>query len=214
LLETIHKKFPDPETFDDIGWSAITPDGVPLPRRKLKSSRGFARLNFVRSWDAHLDEDTPDEGETSLMQYWDALRAKYNATEYTLTHLSRSPVTSLLPPHWTVVNITVTEDHSTMFISRQCASKEPLIFCVPIKDRRECADDDGGPHLTFGEALLELEEIVKLSDVGTRQAVNVRNDDAEAKAEWWKGRKQLDRRMKVLLENIEFCWLGAFKVSI
>ncbi|KAJ3513288.1 hypothetical protein NMY22_g15087 [Coprinellus aureogranulatus] len=31
---------------------------------------------------------------------------------------------------------------------------------------------------------------------------------------WWKGRHALDLRLKELLENIEFCWLGAFKTIL
>ena len=42
----------------------------------------------------------------------------------------------------------------------------------------------------------------------------IKSDDRDAKAAWWAERKQLDLRMKGLVENIEFCWLGAFKVCL
>jgi separase len=118
---------------------------------------------------------------------------------------------SQFPPHWTVVHISLTPDKNTLFISRQNVSSGPLMFCVPLKGRRESDEDE---HLTFDDAVKELAEIIRLSDLGTRNAVNVRNDDPQARAAWWAERNTLDKRMQELLENIEFCWLGAFKVSI
>jgi separase len=67
--------------------------------------------------------------------------------------------------------------------------------------------------LGLQEALTELFEIVRLSDEGTRNAKHVKKDDPAARAAWWKERVALDTRLKTLLENIEFCWLGAFKVG-
>lgn len=118
---------------------------------------------------------------------------------------------SQFPPHWTVVYVSLTPDKSTLFISRQNISSEPLMFCVPLKGRRE---SDGEEHLTFDDAVKELAEIIRLSNQGTRNAVNVRNDDPQARTARWAERNVLDKRMQALLENIEFCWLGAIKVSI
>jgi separase len=53
-----------------------------------------------------------------------------------------------------------------------------------------------------------------LSDQGTKDAIHVKPDDDEARAAWWKQRAELDSRLKTLLENIEFCWFGAFKVKL
>jgi separase len=84
------------------------------------------------------------------------------------------------------------------------------MFCVPLKDRREGEEEQ---PLSYEDALAELAEIVKLSDDGARSAVNVKNEGSEAeRKKWWKNRMDLDERMKTLLENMEFCWLGAFKV--
>lgn len=97
-----------------------------------------------------------------------------------------------------------------MFVTRQRPSKDPLIFYIPLKGRRETIDDE---HLTFDHAIAELNDIIRLSDEGTKQAASVRND-RETRAAWWASRSALDRRMKELLDNIEFCWLGAFKVCL
>ena len=55
------------------------------------------------------------------------------------------------------------------------------MFCVPLKGRREPDEDE---HLTFDDAVKELAEIIRSSDQGTRNAVNVRNDDPQARVAW------------------------------
>jgi separase len=202
MLDAIQNKFPDVHTFDDLQWPLMTPNGTPLPRQK---NRHHARLEGLTGLD-----DEEDTEETSLKRYWETIKAKYKSQVFDATSLSTSRV-EMLPSNWTVVNISVTEDKSTMFMTRQRANTEPLMFCLPLKGRRENDEDE---HLTFDDALSELREIIKLSDEGTRRAVNVMNDDPQARAAWWAERSALDKRMQELLENIEFCWLGAFKVRV
>ena len=54
-------------------------------------------------------------------------------------------------------------------------------------------------------------QIIKGSDdtIKLASAGKVTTDDD--KIEWWNVRKALDSRMRQLVKNIEFCWLGAFK---
>jgi len=203
MLEAIQYKFPSVQ-FDDLEWPLMTPSGSPLPRKR--SSR-FRRLRTSSAEEASEDDDDPNARMTA---YWDSIRETY--AEQTLdTSLLSTTAMSQFPSHWTVVHISLTPDKSTLFISRQNVSSEPLMFCVPLKGRRESDEDE---HLTFDDAIKELAEIIRLSDQGTRNAVNVRNDDPRARAAWWAERNTLDKRMQELLENIEFCWLGAFKVGI
>ena len=96
-----------------------------------------------------------------------------------------------------------------MFVTRQRARQRPLIFCLPLKGRREGQEDE---HLTYDDAITELKEIIRLSDEGAQQAGGVKKDDKAGRVAWWKGRTDLDKRLKELLTDIEFCWLGAFKV--
>jgi separase len=161
---------------------------------------------FDSSIDSEDSEDSRDG--KPLKQYWETIRAKYLAHTPDPTTLSLDQADKL-PANWTVINISVTEDKSTMFVSRQRPNTEPLIFCVPLKGRRESDEDE---HLTFDDTLDELKEIIRLSDEGTRRAMHVKCDDQQARASWWAERGALDKRLKELLENIEFCWLGAFKV--
>lgn len=205
LLEAIQQKFPDSQAFDDLQWPLITANGSPLPRPKTRMRGRMALLNSFASEDSD-DESTTDEA--ILKQYWAGVRERYNARPITLANLSTSRA-DRLPKNWTVVSITITEDKNTMFVTRQHAAHQPLIFCLPLKGRRDAQEDE---HLTFGDALSELRAIIAASDEGTRGAVNVRNDDPQARAAWWSERSALDKRMQELLANIEFCWLGAFKV--
>lgn len=62
-----------------------------------------------------------------------------------------------------VVHINVTSDKSTLFISRQRGGAEssPLIFCIPLKVRRDNgAGDEGENHLLLEDALDELRDII------------------------------------------------------
>jgi separase len=209
LLETIPQKFLDSQTFEDLQWSLISSDCQPLPPPKINSIQARAKLNFGSIED--IDEDEDSSRTMSLKGYWEVIRDSCNAHWLSSGNLPLS-VRPSVPSNWTVVSISVTEDKGTMFVARQRASTEPLIFCVPLKERENACDDD--PHLTFDDALTELKEIIRLSDDGTRRAASVRNDDPHERAAWWTERSELDRRMRELLENIEFCWLGGLKVNV
>ena len=65
LLEAVQQKFPNLQTFDDLQWPPITPNGSPLPR---PNSRMRARMALMDSDD---ENDSSNLGETSLKQYWD-----------------------------------------------------------------------------------------------------------------------------------------------
>ncbi|KAG2038447.1 peptidase family C50-domain-containing protein [Suillus americanus] len=203
MLEAIQYKFPSVQ-LDDLEWPLMTPSGSPQPRKRPSKSR---RLRTSSTEEASDDDD---DSNASMTAYWDSIRETY-AEQTSDTSLLSTTAMSQFPSHWTVVHISLTPDKSTLFISRQNVSSEPLMFCVPLKGRRE---SDEVEHLTFDDAVKELAEIIRLSDQGTRNAVNVRNDDPRARAAWWAERNTLDKRMQELLENIEFCWLGAFKTIL
>lgn len=210
MLEAIQHKFPALTMFDDLQWPLASRTGSPI---SLTQSTAPSRLPLRRnSFGSELDvsDDEADDEERSLQDYWESVRSKYQSQAPDISTLSASQMAGL-PQNWTVVHISVTDDKSTLFVTRQHGGNvkaAPLVFCVPLKGRR---DDDEDEHLTFEDALREFNDIVKLSDEGTRGAVHIK-DDPEARARWWKERTTLDTRMRELLENIEFCWLGAFKV--
>ncbi len=116
-----------------------------------------------------------------------------------------------LPLDWVVISINVTEDRNTMFISRHQKSHEPLVFCIPLDRQGRREGDDESDIFTFDVGSKELKDIISASDhlSHTTSEYTTR----EQKIDWWAQRTALDQRMSELLTNMEFCWLGAFKVS-
>ncbi|KAF9003465.1 hypothetical protein BDZ89DRAFT_1095795 [Hymenopellis radicata] len=138
-----------------------------------------------------------EDCSTSLKAFWVSVQKRYQERDLDPSSLGENQLSSL-PANWSVVHITVTEDRSTMFISRTV--------------RRDGDDDD--EHLTFQDVIAEFQDIVRCSNETTKVAVHIKSDDEEARTKWWKERGALDTRLRDLLENLEFCWLGAFKTIL
>lgn len=110
-----------------------------------------------------------------------------------------------------VISINVTTDKTTMFVSRHQADHEPIVFCLPL-DRQGKREGEAEDELfTFDAAVKQLQGIIDESNDGARNAKNV--DTREKREQWWAKRYELDKRMQELVGTMEFCWLGAFKVS-
>ncbi|KAI0360283.1 hypothetical protein OH77DRAFT_1393661 [Trametes cingulata] len=202
MLDVVRHKFLNLNAMDDLQWPLITPNGSPLPPQP--KARQPARFSHSILSDSEDDEPMDD---VDLKSYWEAIAKRYEAQCFDVAKMSVNQADQL-PPHWTVVNVSVTEDRHTMFVTRQRAGRKPLIFCLPLKGRREGQEDE---FLTYEDAIKELQEIIRLSDEGTRKAAEVKKDDKGARVAWWKTRSELDVRLRDLLADIEFCWLGAFK---
>lgn len=214
MLDVVHHKFPASQYIEDLQWPLLSDDGTSIPR--IASSSSKFSLPPESDSESEDDSDTSRMKDAAVRAYWDSIHAKYQPRALKVSQTFASE-TSQLPKGWSVINITVTSDKSTLFISRQdggSESKEPLIFCIPLKGRRDHGDGEDENHLTFDGALQELQDIIRSSNECTKSAVNIKADDDEARSNWWKTRGQLDIRMRELLENIEYCWLGAFKVSL
>ncbi|KAF8878488.1 peptidase family C50-domain-containing protein [Gymnopilus junonius] len=212
MLDAIIHKFP-PQCVDDLQWPLLSGSGSPLPR---SSKARPAKFSLTPTSESDDEEDTLDTTQIALQDYWTSVRDKYRAQTLQPSVLSASEMAGL-PASWTVINIAVTPDKSSLFISRQqggSSAKTPLIFCIPLKGRRDHGGGDEDEHLTFEGAIQELKDIVRASDECTKIAINIKADDDEARSNWWKERGRLDVRMRELLENIEYCWLGAFKTVL
>jgi separase len=119
------------------------------------------------------------------------------------------PDLSSMPDDWCAISIT--EHQTTMFISRSQRNRQPVIFTLPLD--RQGKREEEEECFTLDAALTELRQIIRESDTTARGARDVDQTDKAAKTQWWADRKALDRRLQELLDSIEFCWLGAFKVS-
>ncbi|KAI0646724.1 peptidase family C50-domain-containing protein [Trametes meyenii] len=202
MLDVIRHKFLNLNAMGDLQWPLITPNGSPLPPQPKRKQV----TRFTHSILSDSEDDEPMD-DVDLKSYWESIAKRYEIQCFDVAKMSVNQADQL-PPHWTVVNVSITEDRHTMFVTRQRAGRKPLIFCLPLKGRREGQEDE---PLTYDDALGELREIIRLSDEGTRQAADVKKDDKGARVAWWKTRSELDTRLRDLLADIEFCWLGAFK---
>ncbi|KAH8099548.1 peptidase family C50-domain-containing protein [Cristinia sonorae] len=227
MLEVIQHKFSDALAQDDLRWPLITPSGSIMqqaPRSRKPAIQKRRRDSSPLGSPLFSDDDTDAPEPASTNAYWNFVASRYKAQLYDPSDLQTTQ-TSLLPAHWSVISITLTSDQKSLFVTRQCRGTEPLIFCIPLKGRRDAEDEEQaegeeprpvseGGQMGYSEVIQELNEVIRLSDEGTRGAVNVDKTDKHARAKWWKERSELDKRMKTLLENIEFCWLGAFKTIL
>ena len=191
MLEAIRSKFPD-SSHDDLAWPILSPNGSALPPPILAKFQ--------------TNQDEADFGG-EYREYWKEVCDNHTAAKFDPELLSRS-IVERLPHNWTVVSINVSEDRRTMFVSRQRPHRQPLLFSIPLEGRRE------EEAITFQGALDEFEEIIRLSDETTRSAEHVTKTDRRQRCNWWAERTKLDTRLRELLENLEFCWFGAFKVPI
>lgn len=140
-----------------------------------------------------------------LKSYWNALRLKYSSDLLPSSH-----DTSALPANWVVISINVTEDRTTMFISRHQANHEPLVFTLPLDRQGKREGEAEADLFTFDAAVKLLQGIIDESNEGARNAKHV--IDKEGRIAWWEKRYELDKRLEELCQTMEFCWLGAFKV--
>ncbi|KAF9445711.1 hypothetical protein P691DRAFT_734529 [Macrolepiota fuliginosa MF-IS2] len=217
MLEAIHHKFPRSPGTDDMQWPLITAEGNMLPPPSTNTNFAIRkRVNIPVDSEDEEDEEMSDIDTASpLKAYWESVRMRYRSYSLNSSVLSSSQMEKL-PSNWTVIHINVTEDKNTLFVSRQEGGSDGngLVFSVPLKSRRDNGSGDDEEYLTFDDSMGEMREIVRLSDEGTKAAVHVKSDDEDARVAWWKQRAELDSRLKNLLENIEFCWFGAFKTIL
>jgi separase len=201
MLEAIDMKLVDPRAQRDLRWPSANVVGT--SQSNLPDSQS-------------MDLDDVDDIESGIVagfrykDYWRSVRSRYSSLEPSVKALSQSS-SDLLPSNWSVVSISTTEDKSALLVSRQRASGNPLTFCIPLSRHGRKEEEDEDQQLSFSDAIQELEEIVSASNAQAKAAVDIQG--REAKAAWWSERRTLNSRMKELVENIEFCWLGGFKVS-
>ncbi|KAG8921766.1 hypothetical protein FRC02_012360 [Tulasnella sp. 418] len=198
LGECIDHKLRDHIASDDLIWPSMNSNGTPShPPTSLSKRTVF-----------HEEEDEEDT-DSSMRQYWEAVGQRYRSLTMDPVGLAASQI-NLLPETWTVVHISVTDDKTALFISRQRPGCEPVIFCLPL-DRQGRRDGDD-EHFSYEKAIEEFNDIKNLNDASAKNAKDVVTK--EGRINWWAERGQLDTRLKELVENIEYCWLGAFKTIL
>lgn len=192
ILEAIEGKFLEPD-LKSLGWPTL--DGS-----FLKNSQTTHKV------DPDAEEDITTD--PALVKFWEGVRTRHEARSFLSTD-GPSYDLSVLPKTWAIVSISVTEDRNTMFISRHQNGHEPLVFCLPL-DRQSKREGEEEDVFTFDAGINELKEVIRLSEECSAAGKGVTT--TEGKADWWATKRALDKRMKQMIDNVEFCWLGAFKV--
>ncbi|PVG00070.1 hypothetical protein CPB86DRAFT_782920 [Serendipita vermifera] len=196
LLECIQIKVTGDTSKDVLEWptSTVRPTGISRPGKGL-------RLEFPRM----IDEDSSSENHRS---YWLSIKERYQ--KQSLLEEAKLMDIGLLPKNWTVVIMCMPESRDTLYVSRIQMDQEPQTLRLPlIKDDK--LEHNGKLKLSFDDAMAELKDIITSGNLNGQTATQIANQDKTVRAAWWNERASLDSRLQVLLENIEFCWLGPFK---
>ncbi|TPX41679.1 hypothetical protein SeMB42_g05468 [Synchytrium endobioticum] len=114
---------------------------------------------------------------------------------------------SNLPSNFVVVSISADIEHGDLYITRIEKNRPPALLRLPTC--RQASRDGDEEKLSFDSCKAEMETIITRSNELSREAKSV--DTREGKASWWKERKELDHRLRHLLEDVETTWLGGFR---
>lgn len=201
LLESIEQKL-QRKGLDDLEWLVIM---QPDYQKSDSSRRAPASASSLFG-----DTDGSDIAEAAARTYWTTIRDRHE--NLSLEVAVRSPQVNRLPDNWTIVNIGVSDKEDSLFIARRRPKQRPVLFCIPLKRANRNEMDTAANVLTINSAVNEMNDIVESSRQSGKRAGEVAAKGRESRAEWWSERAALDQRLCDLLENIEFCWLGAFKV--
>ncbi|TPX32238.1 hypothetical protein SmJEL517_g04633 [Synchytrium microbalum] len=112
-----------------------------------------------------------------------------------------------LPSNYVVVSISADVDRGDLYLTRIEHDRTPALLRLPT--RRQSSREGDDEKLSFEGCKEELETIIASSNELTRQAKTT--DTKEGKASWWKQRKELDHRLRHLLDDVEKVWLGGFR---
>lgn len=205
LIDCISQKFVNSLT-DDLVWRSMSMSGSPSRAKHTNNQRGV--LRFTMDSDDDDEEDTGAISSLSMETYWEDVCQRYRTETCDAVSLVSSP-TDILPDHWTVVSVSVTDDKSTLIVSRQRPRQEPVIVYLPM-NRQDRRDEGGEDRFTWEMAMEELESIIDGNNTTIRNGKDI--VDREGRVAWWSERVELDQRLKTLVENVEYCWLGVFKV--
>lgn len=130
------------------------------------------------------------------------------------TQLKHSPLSSAerklqeLPTNWQVVFIGVSETLDCLIMTKYRHGSDPVTFRLGFDrlGRREEEED----LFTYDLAIDDLRDIIKQNNALAQGAKLI--NTTEGRQTWWTQRRELDDRMRELLESIDKRWLGAFKV--
>lgn len=113
-----------------------------------------------------------------------------------------------LPEKWAAVSISVCAETGSLILSRFEKSKEPFLLNLPL-NRHNCRDANE-EVFSFEHGLMQLREIIELSNATASSKRTSTIKTKEERQEWWKERYSLDQRLQELLRDAEYSWVGGF----
>ncbi|KAK4048368.1 separin protein [Microbotryomycetes sp. JL221] len=175
--------------------------------RRLSDS---ARHDDLR-WPS-LDLDDSSDGKNKSIdnaEYWLGLRDRYRSESHEHSSSGQN-LCDVLPCSWSAVSLHLSASRDCLIITRHERGSKPIIVRAPLDRiaRREGEEES----MSYDMAIGELRDIISASNRGTQEAKNV--EGKAGRAAWWAERKELDVRLKTLLEAIENEWLAAFKGTL
>lgn len=203
LLECVEEKLKSVNEPSDLEWpgdhKAPERASTQAPPRKRELLSIFQETEAINN-----EKDAP-------RRYWKELRDRYRAQ---LLDAEPGPqIVDQLPENWVVVTICVSDTKENLVVTRSQPQQQTVLLSVPLKRANRNDIEELNESLSFDSAVTELENIIRSSSQNGKRAAEVARQSKSIRSEWWAERSALDEQLKVLLENIEFCWLGAFKVG-
>jgi hypothetical protein len=173
----------------------LTPSDTDWPLTEEEQQARYERLStMVR---------TPEWLEAHLERLMDLYRVEHELDDNEF----QENYVDILPAHWTVCSLTVDPIHNDLYAVQLRANETPFVVKLPMNRFTNQMTDI--PN--YQDASVELKEIIQGSDETIHDAPKC-SQPGEIEA-WWSKRKELDTRLKQLLENMEQNWFGGFKVT-
>jgi len=111
-----------------------------------------------------------------------------------------------LPSSWSVISLALAEDNNELLVSKCIAGRSPFLLRIPLHRSNE---GDGVDEFMFDDAQMELRDIIAQANSSSHDVRGTA--DKAIRAQWHADREKLDRRLELLLSNIESIWLGGFR---
>ncbi|GAA5799445.1 hypothetical protein HPULCUR_004860 [Helicostylum pulchrum] len=113
----------------------------------------------------------------------------------------------ILPTNWTVCSLTLDPVNQELYAVRMRTKELPFVVKIPLN--RSFHRLNAHAVIAYSDAVTELQEIVDGSDETIRNSQSC-HEQGQIEA-WWNTRKDLDGRLKKLLDSIENQWFSGFK---
>ncbi|KAK9476091.1 peptidase family C50-domain-containing protein [Lipomyces japonicus] len=155
-----------------------------------------------------LVKDVSSKEESLLYDYESSLHLRSRENLVDLNSFQKEYI-DIIPDRWAVVSISLCDDTDDMIISRFQAGESSFLLRLPLN--RHSSRDADEDIFSYKSALEEIRAIIASSNDTAQASRTMQNATKSQKQDWWASRRALDSRLKELLDNIEYCWLGGFK---